>query len=1087
MGVTISADGLSIVHQDSGGEANATLPDVCNTTMGNSVVPIPYGNNAKSTDLADGTTTVTADGGNSIALKDSMFSCSTGDAGGDKKGVSSGTIEAEAKFISASPTVKFEGKGVARLSDQMTMNAGNTMCMGGCNNPSVTVTPDEEGTYTVDIHCRYPNGAPLDGASFTLKDTSGSVLAEGTLDASGKAEVGGLENAQYTIEYGEHNGAFTVNESRCANPVCEKLDDDRFFDIASNTEQPFWVPAGKITHHSWGYVGKSLSDSNEIRHMLTTETTTSSERHLTVDQSFLIAGSLLALFDIQTENDEVLPTLIESIAPLVDDNGEVFTLFVHFHKEESGDNLLAALRAQGTGNPADFLDNLDWGGMATAISALCLTILERVIDRLATIEFHASIRNHAWVADNAKAHGKALSEVSQTLPDQISEAVTLLKDKVATIQANGAPAMVVKKMATGHSTTVGKRADIVHILNGLPKPLEICLAYDDIERTPAKGVPYKVAFANGEERAGFLDMAGVARLVGVPQVGADIEFGDPDEEKKAAEALKTNYDDLDSTIQTMAEDLAEETRLKLATTTLTPEEQEIYLLARAAIEEELSALKQRSDDFSDLSFFEQSWEHLKSVAVGAGKSVTEYIPDLGPFGDLMDEADIGIGILMDAIATGDIDVLQRKLNAINRDALGLTEASEAMEILIILLSDPVSREYIASLPRRFMEAMSPDDLTQLTFTQGGQKVIDIGMVKGGTALGTLGGGVAGALGGPPGAAAGASVGGTASATVLIGVAASRNLGKVAEATIRSLKPIIDNHKIILNRHKKKPHEKDNETNLPKYCPICDDERCKNRKRKKKGKGYTDRKGSRHTENMKKANPGYPKTHEWFAGGRTVAAHHVIPVEAVKDDPDFEDAFDDFSFDINTVDNLVSLPMRPALACELRVQCHYTNHDEGIALEQDSVSLDELISHEKSHNAEELNAFGGNLLGRKPMLAYPKAARKRALDVLDLIEQGFFCKSEGALKRANTTFHDKMKDQSEEILGYINDFSWTIDWDSRDYHPTSHYGCSGAKKTGKTPKESFKADKKRKRTLDCSHGRNHGFGKGQFTGQLKLGK
>ncbi|MFP3345012.1 DUF4150 domain-containing protein, partial [Halomonas sp. SIMBA_159] len=87
----------------------------------------PYGNNAKSADLADGSTTVTADGGNSIALKSSQFSCSTGDAGGDKKGIVSGTTEAEAKFTTASSTVKIEGVGVARKTDMMTMNAGNTM------------------------------------------------------------------------------------------------------------------------------------------------------------------------------------------------------------------------------------------------------------------------------------------------------------------------------------------------------------------------------------------------------------------------------------------------------------------------------------------------------------------------------------------------------------------------------------------------------------------------------------------------------------------------------------------------------------------------------------------------------------------------------------------------------------------------------------------------------------------------------------------------------------------------------------------------------------------------------------------------
>ena len=60
------------------------------------------------------------DGGNSVSIKGSTFSKSTGDAGCDKKGVASGTIEAEAKFFSASPTVEFEGTGVCRLFAQMT-------------------------------------------------------------------------------------------------------------------------------------------------------------------------------------------------------------------------------------------------------------------------------------------------------------------------------------------------------------------------------------------------------------------------------------------------------------------------------------------------------------------------------------------------------------------------------------------------------------------------------------------------------------------------------------------------------------------------------------------------------------------------------------------------------------------------------------------------------------------------------------------------------------------------------------------------------------------------------------------------------
>ncbi|WP_447061058.1 PAAR-like domain-containing protein, partial [Vibrio alginolyticus] len=43
-------------------QANATPSDVCFTKVGKPVVPIPYGNNAKSADLAGGTTTVSMDG-----------------------------------------------------------------------------------------------------------------------------------------------------------------------------------------------------------------------------------------------------------------------------------------------------------------------------------------------------------------------------------------------------------------------------------------------------------------------------------------------------------------------------------------------------------------------------------------------------------------------------------------------------------------------------------------------------------------------------------------------------------------------------------------------------------------------------------------------------------------------------------------------------------------------------------------------------------------------------------------------------------------------------------------------------------------
>ena len=238
MGVTINANGLSIVHKGSGGEANVASPDVCLTTVGVPVVPIPYENNAKSSDLAGGSTTVTADGGNSIALKGSTFSKSTGDADGDTKGVSSGTIEAEAKFTSASPSVIIEGIGVARLSDQMTMNEANTTC-SGVQNPSVTVTEEEEGTYTVFVKARYPDGILLQDADFDITDASGALLTSGHFDSTGKSTVSGLKPGQIMIVVQESTKDFEPKKLRAPNPhFLAEIDDIEFLIALPRDNKP---------------------------------------------------------------------------------------------------------------------------------------------------------------------------------------------------------------------------------------------------------------------------------------------------------------------------------------------------------------------------------------------------------------------------------------------------------------------------------------------------------------------------------------------------------------------------------------------------------------------------------------------------------------------------------------------------------------------------------------------------------------------------------------------------------------------------------------------------------------------------------
>ncbi|WP_447061043.1 PAAR-like domain-containing protein, partial [Vibrio alginolyticus] len=245
-------------------QANATPSDVCFTKVGKPVVPIPYGNNAKSADLAGGTTTVSMDGGNSVAIKGSTFSKSTGNAGGDRKGVSSGTIEAEAKFISASPTVKFEGKGVCRLSDQMTMNKANTMCLGGAQNPSVSVTEEQEGTYTVDLYLSYSDGEPVQGATYTLTDQSGAVF-EGTLDNNGKASVGGVAPGEFAIEYGEDSRDFMPNVPTKTNPNFDpSANAQLIIEEAKRGEVGFWENAWKRMSGAASWVwGVILGDFND--------------------------------------------------------------------------------------------------------------------------------------------------------------------------------------------------------------------------------------------------------------------------------------------------------------------------------------------------------------------------------------------------------------------------------------------------------------------------------------------------------------------------------------------------------------------------------------------------------------------------------------------------------------------------------------------------------------------------------------------------------------------------------------------------------------------------------------------------------
>ena len=488
MSVTINANGLSVVHKGSGGEANASVPDVCLTKVGKPVVPIPYGNNAKSSDLAGGTTTVTADGGNSIALKGSTFSKSTGDAGGDKKGISSGTIEAEAKFISASPTVFIEGKGVARLSDQMTMNNANTICLG-VQNPPVTVTEEEEGTHTVFVKARYPDGILLKEADFDITETSGNVLKNGRFDSSGKSKVSELKPGQIKIAVKESSEDFEPKKVRLVNPhFLAEISDSDFFDIATQGQQTFWQP-NRIAPPaaSWGLMGKSLIADRYFLDIVRLEVKSHFEERHPNFPFDLLADALVA--SIESMSDTNMEAVLTTGLPLVLEEGELLSVLYRLPKHETIDRMLAYMRARGKGNPQTYLQNYDWSKAQKAFGNALTSLLAKIKGRLETLSSEASRLNYVYLSsDIYDKHVRTINTYSKKLSENLSKVFERLQSKAENLMSDTSEVSVIQAEDNVYSAEAGNIEVVVNTTLKVDleerKWIKVCAVYDDLWRTP---------------------------------------------------------------------------------------------------------------------------------------------------------------------------------------------------------------------------------------------------------------------------------------------------------------------------------------------------------------------------------------------------------------------------------------------------------------------------------------------------------------------------------------------------------------------------------------------------------------------------
>ncbi len=171
---TVSANGLSIVHDGNKAKLMATIPDVCFIPGPNgSRIPIPFPNKAESKDLNGGTVTVKIDGG-SVAVMGSTVPKSSGDAAGVLGGIVSGATQGKATPIMFSFDVIMEMRPVIRKTDMAIMNDINTVSLSGWDLGDVEGVEGKDWVTFVTID------------SFNLKPVSGIKLKITLPDGSEK-------------------------------------------------------------------------------------------------------------------------------------------------------------------------------------------------------------------------------------------------------------------------------------------------------------------------------------------------------------------------------------------------------------------------------------------------------------------------------------------------------------------------------------------------------------------------------------------------------------------------------------------------------------------------------------------------------------------------------------------------------------------------------------------------------------------------------------------------------------------------------------------------------------------------------------
>ncbi|UJF17153.1 hypothetical protein L0B53_04345 [Vibrio sp. SS-MA-C1-2] len=269
--------------------------------------------------------------------------------------------------------------------------------------------------------------------------------------------------------------------------------------------------------------------------------------------------------------------------------------------------------------------------------------------------------------------------------------------------------------------------------------------YDDLENTPVHQTPYRVTLENGDTYEGTTNADGTLVIGPLPAAAKEIEFYPHDSEEEIHAILRELNQFLDETITQYARAAADEIKANYAPIHTDQDEEEnkvsqVTADFKEAIEEEINKLKQQSFEFDAQAWYEQLWDVTLAAGGGMADGITNYLPDLGAFGELLDkmQLDLEPQIFIKALVNGDVDELERVFQQWQaRASEGYEEASAQMEIIIILLKDPQTRETLLSLPQRFLEEAPTDALVELAAAQTTQTGTDFAVVATAGALGTM--------------------------------------------------------------------------------------------------------------------------------------------------------------------------------------------------------------------------------------------------------------------------------------------------------------------------------------------------------------